>query len=264
VTFADFVACHVPALERNEVRHNLLLGILARFAGEPPAGLFTWSGDAPGQCAMQAPGWPIILGELGPGQCRRLAEETRHQAYPGVVGPDETARWLVERAVALGLVFEAPMPQQIHQLSGKPRYPGAPGRARHVTPADVELLADWLAAFHREAVPHDPAPARERVIAMAASGHYRFWEVEGAPVAMAGMVRESRNVAAIAAVYTPASLRGRGYGGSVTAAVSESIFARGKTHACLYTDLRNPFSNRCYAKVGFTPVCASWHIPRLS
>jgi predicted GNAT family acetyltransferase len=45
----------------------------------------------------------------------------------------------------------------------------------------------------------------------------------------------------------------------VTAALVERIYAEGKSFACLYTDLRNPFSNRCYAKIGFEPVCAAWH-----
>jgi FR47-like protein len=60
---------------------------------------------------------------------------------------------------------------------------------------------------------------------------------------MAGIVRRTRNAAAIAGVYTPLSLRGRGYAGSVTAAVVEPIFMEAKT-ACLHTDLRNPASKR--------------------
>ena len=79
---------------------------------------------------------------------------------------------------------------------------------------------------------------------------------------MAAIVRRTRNAAAIALVYTPPSLRGKGYGGSVTAAVVEQAFAEGKTVACLYTDLRNPYSNRCYVKIGFRPECDSFHIPR--
>lgn len=75
---------------------------------------------------------------------------------------------------------------------------------------------------------------------------------------MAGIVRRSRGAAAIAWVYTPPELRGRGYAGSVTAAVVEKIYAEGRKIACLYTDLRNPASNRCYAKIGFKPVCDSW------
>jgi len=40
--------------------------------------------------------------------------------------------------------------------------------------------------------------------------------------------------------------------------VVDAIFAEGYATACLYTDLSNPYSNRCYAKLGFTPVCDSW------
>ena len=79
---------------------------------------------------------------------------------------------------------------------------------------------------------------------------------------MAGIVRRTRRVAAIAGVYTPPALRRQGYGGSVTAAVADSVFAEGRTAACLYSDLRNPASNRCYAKIGFEPVCRSWHYLR--
>jgi predicted GNAT family acetyltransferase len=79
---------------------------------------------------------------------------------------------------------------------------------------------------------------------------------------MAGIARRTRHAAAISAVYTPPRLRGRGYAGAVTAALVERVFAEGKSIACLYTDLRNPFSNRCYAKIGFKPTCSSWHYPR--
>ena len=40
------------------------------------------------------------------------------------------------------------------------------------------------------------------------------------------------------------------------------IYAEGRKIACLYADLRNPASNRCYAKIGFSPVCGSMHYHR--
>ena len=58
---------------------------------------------------------------------------------------------------------------------------------------------------------------------------------------------------------TVIGLRGRGYAGSVTAALVERVYAEGKSFTRLYTGLRNPFPNRCYAKVGVTSDCASWH-----
>jgi predicted GNAT family acetyltransferase len=96
----------------------------------------------------------------------------------------------------------------------------------------------------------------------AGEGRYLLWTVGDEPVSMAGLVRRTKHGAAIAGVYTPPVLRGRGYAGSVTAAMVERIYAEGRSFACLYTDLRNPFSNRCYANIGFKPVCASMHYPR--
>jgi RimJ/RimL family protein N-acetyltransferase len=257
----DFVAHHRSALERDEVRHNLILAILGRLAAGQPPDLLRWTLDPPGACAVQTPGYPIVLGELTAAQCRALADETRDLDYPGVVGPDRTAQWFAERATELGQTFLEPIPQLIHVLRDKPNYPGAPGHTRTVEPADAELFADWTIAFLREAVPHDPLPSRERLVQNAAESRYQFWIVDGEPVSLAGIVRRTRHVAAIGGVYTPPALRGRGYGGSVTAAVVERIFAEGKTAACLYTDLRNPSSNRCYAKIGFKPACPSWHYP---
>ena len=90
---------------------------------------------------------------------------------------------------------------------------------------------------------------------MASSGAQLCWEVDGEPVVMAGIVRHTPHGVAVSLVYTPPAHRKRGYAGSVTAAVVERAFADGKTMACLYTDLRDPYSNRCYAKTGFEPVC---------
>jgi RimJ/RimL family protein N-acetyltransferase len=256
---AAFVEYHSPALETDEVRHNLMLGLLGgRFAAE----LRLWSLGEAGACAIQTPGYPLILGPLSREQCRQLAEETRDMSLPGVVGTDETAKWFVERAVEFGQRFREPFPQRIHALRETPHYPGAPGHSRRVSAADTTVFAEWLLAFFDEAVPNEPKPPRERIEQAAGDGQYLFWVVDNEPVSMAGIVRRTRHAAAIAGVYTPPALRGRGYAGAVTAANVERIFAEGRTAACLYTDLRNPMSNRCYAKIGFQPVCASFHFER--
>ena len=49
---------------------------------------------------------------------------------------------------------------------------------------------------------------------------------------MAGIVRRTRSTGSIAGVYTPPAQRGRGYAGSVTAAVVERIYAEGMNTAC--------------------------------
>ena len=255
----DFAQYHAPALETNEARHNLILAIVARAVSDPAYALRTWSLGAAGACAVQNPRWPIVLGELQEQQCCALAEQVRDIDFPGVVGPDRTASWFADCAGEFGISFAEPIPQQIHAIRSSPNYPGAFGVSRPVTPSDTTLVAKWLLAFSQEATPHDPTPSREKLEKAAGNGQYLFWTVNREPVSIAGIVRRTKHGAAIADVYTPPGLRGRGYAGSVTAALVERIYTEGKLFVCLYTDLRNPFSNRCYAKVGFTPICKSWH-----
>lgn len=251
--FLDF---HRAALECDEVRNNLILGLLGRLVATGQPELRLWTLGGPGACAMQTSSRNgLILGDLTLAQCRALAEATWQLDYPGVVGVEQAPSWFVEHAVQRGLKFAEPMPQAIHALYDKPIYPGALGFARLVEPADTELFGDWLIAFFREAAPHDQLPTREAIEKTVAAANYWFWIIGGEPVSMAGIVRRTRHAAAIAGVYTPPALRGRGYAGSVTAAVVESVFAEGRIAACLYSNLRNPASNRCYAKIGFKPVC---------
>jgi hypothetical protein len=253
-----FLDIHRPALEEDQARHNLMLGLLVATLDRPEPELRLWSLGRPGQCAMQTPGRAVILGDLREDQCHRFAEETVDLGLPGVIGPDDTATWFAQRASELGVRFQEPIPQRIHTLSAPPTYPGAPGHPRPAGPGDATLFADWMTCFIREAVPHDPIAPREELEARASDGQHWFWIVDDEPVSLAGIVRRTRDAAVVAAVYTPLHCRNRGFAGSIVAAVVERIFAEGRKTACLYTDLNNPASNRCYAKVGFRPVCNSW------
>ena len=147
--------------------------------------------------------------------------------YPGVIGPEMTARWFTERAWELGLKFLEPEPQQIYSISDTPRYPGAPGSPRFVGAEDAPLLADWLVAFYREAVPSDPLPPREELERGAGEVRFLFWIENGQPMSMAGIVRRLNRSSAITGVYTPPEHRGRGYAGSVTAANGRAHLRRG-------------------------------------
>lgn len=253
--FVDFVAVHRPALMTDEIRHNLMLAILAGYLESGSDDILTWTLGEPGQCAIKTPGRAIILGDLTERQSRQLADETCELEYPGVLGPDKTANGFVDRATQLGIRFTETVNQQIHALAERPRYPGAPGTARKAAASDAPLLAEWIIAFHEEAVPHDPVPTRERLLQRAEMDRQWIWQVDGEPVSMAGIVRSLDRISSIAPVYTPPAHRGRGYAGSVTAAVVENIFAEGKNAACLFINLANPFSLRCYARIGFEPVC---------
>lgn len=257
----EFARYHLPALETDEVRYNVQIAVLSA-ALTGPTSLECWPLGGPGHCATRSPGHGILLGALDRAACEALALQTRSIDYPGVVGSDERAPWFVESARAIGIAFAEAIPQRIHVLRGPPRYPRADGAARVVAMDDAPLLFEWLMGFHREAVPHEPAPQFANLEKAAASGRFLFWTVAGLPVSVAAIGRRLKTIAAINSVYTPPGERGRGYAGSVTAAAAERVFAEGRTAVCLYTDLTNPFSNRCYGKIGFEAYCDSWHYLR--
>ncbi len=254
-----FYAYHAPALEKNEARHNMLLGLMPQRFADASDTVRRWTLGGPGACAiLTSPDRPIILGELNERQCHALAEEVYATDFAGVIRAGEAPHWFAARARELGVNFKEPMPQRIHEIVTPPRFPGSAGNARLVTLADIDVYVDWTLAFQAEAVPDDPQPSREHLEKRLMKGTTLFWEVDGKPVSMAASARQTRSSASIAPVYTLPEYRGRGHAGSVTAALVERLFATGRTMVCLCTDLRNISSNRCYANIGFKPVCDAW------
>ncbi len=130
----ELSAYHMPALERNAARHNMILAWMARAADAPTGEAQKWSFPEPGACAIRTDQrHGLILGELRREHCETLAAQVAGTRFKSVVGPDDAPLWFVERAEALGERFEEPMPQRIHALSEAPIYPGVPGTARPAT-----------------------------------------------------------------------------------------------------------------------------------
>jgi predicted GNAT family acetyltransferase len=115
-----------------------------------------------------------------------------------------------------------------------------PGRAAVATaPDDVELVAEWFAAFHDEATRDAPvedwSTVAERLIA---AEQIYLWRDRGRPASLAGVSAPAAGVARIAPVYTPRAERRHGYGAE---------------HVVLYTDLANPTSNSISQSIGYRP-----------
>jgi predicted GNAT family acetyltransferase len=138
-----------------------------------------------------------------------------------------------------------------------PPDPAPPGRARVATAADSGLLLDWLDAFGREADDHGGHDQQRTVADRLSYGGLTLWETAGGPVSLAGATRAVAGQARIGPVYTPPDRRGRGFGGAVTAAVSQAAKDAGVAEVLLYTDLANATSNALYQRLGYEPVSDS-------
>src|SRR6201999_3644584 len=97
-----FAEPHLPALETDEARHNLLLSLISRAVISPNATLRIWSLGPPGACAVQAPGRSIVLSDLDEQHCHELALQVSGTKSPGVIGPENTAVWFADSASNLG------------------------------------------------------------------------------------------------------------------------------------------------------------------
>jgi predicted GNAT family acetyltransferase len=121
-------------------------------------------------------------------------------------------------------------------------------------PGDVELVADWLGAFHDEAKPHGPVEDWHAfAIRRINDGRFHLWNDGGEPVALAGVSAPAAGVARVGPVYTPPKARRRGYGSAVTAVATAAAITSGAEHVALYTDLANPTSNSIYQAIGYQP-----------
>jgi RimJ/RimL family protein N-acetyltransferase len=259
-----FTAAAGGFLERRPAEHTVLrtvCGTLARrgtdaYGPRPP--LFGWwreGEQGPVEAAfLQTPPHPPLLAR-GPEQAARELAAAWDGPLEGARGEAETVRafgaaWQ-ERTGAVPRVVRE---ERLHRLAAlTPRDPAPPGRARIAGPADLDLLLRWHTEFARDIGAPADDMARGVPDALRRGGR-TLWEVDGEPAAMAGSTSPEDGAIRVVAVYTPPALRGRGYAGAVTAAVSQAALDAGAEDVLLFTDLANPVSNHVYRRLGYVPV----------
>ncbi len=256
IPFEEFLSKHMSALEKDQPRHNLFLGIINRAKADPSAVRY-WSLGEGAACAIQTPPNFLVLGDLSKKQCDEFAKIIQKLDFIGCLGSGDSAERLAQSLTEMGIIHALEVPQRIYVLEKQPKYPDCEGQGRKYRPQDRDLFCDWFYHFSNEATPHETAPEKERIKKMFADIPVFFWVVDGKPVSMASINRETKDGSNISFVFTPPELRGRGYAGSVTAYACENAFKEGKKICFLYTDLRNPISNKVYQKIGFYSWCDS-------
>lgn len=200
--------------------------------------LFGWCGDSPAVAAvLMTPPHNLHLAHVPDALVESLAAALRGRGVrpPGANG--ECA--LVDRFAAAWTsgghtATRLDMRTRLYALDRlRPPLPQPPGRARRTHSGDVDLAAQWWAAFAEEAgtvLGDAEAAARDAL----GDGRLWFWEDESHLVlSMAGRNRSAAGVSRVGPVYTPPEHRRRGYGGAVTAAVTEDALHQGVTDVVL-------------------------------
>ncbi len=264
---SNFLAAAEPFLTEHEVENCLPLGIANqlierpdRISTPPYLAAVEAKGQVVAAALMTIPGRLIVAHTAALDALHPIAADFLTFGTPltRVMGSTPVSTAFVEHWRALtGTAAQPGMSERLYQLTRVNHPAGVPGLARRATPADRDLLIEWLEAFEREAfgvVSDDPAGWVDNILAIPSRG-ICLWEDQGEVVSLAGFGGRTPHGIRIGPVYTPPARRGRGYASACVARLSQDHLDLGRRFCCLYTDLANPTSNHIYQAIGYQPVC---------
>ncbi len=202
---------------------------------------------------------PRHAGELARAAARSSAHPVR-----GFVGP--RAQALAARA-ALGLdgapmgveSFEGLYAVALDALVVPPMLASGRWQCRRARRAEIDLLVEWRAGFNAETngQADDPAlhtASREEIERGLAEGASWVLEADGVPVAFQQFNAMLPDVVQVGGVWTPPSLRSRGYARAIVAGALLAVRRDGVRRAVLFTGDDNIPAQRAYHALGFTRV----------
>lgn len=250
----------------------------AEASGEDPRrGLPYWwfavvegpGGEVVGAAMRTAPFAPYpayLLGMPG-GAAEALADAVldRGEEVGGVSGVRPATDVFAARVAArTGAGVEVNMHNRLFELGELVEPAPVPGRLRPVRPDEAELALRWIREFFRDAdvqAGREPGSGHDAehftlddVERKLREGVLWFWvDAQDLPVNLTGANPPAFGTARIGPVFTPAELRGKGYGGAAVAAVSRLLRKQG-SRPILFTDQDNPVSNGLYQRLGYRPV----------
>ena len=249
-------------LLRAEAKNNLILGNAPGIGASQPAGTAPYlacvydNSEIVG-CAMRTPPHKLVITQMPLSAVTALVDDVAalYRTLPGVAGPDASAAAFAdvwskrsgERTTRIGR-------QRIYQIERVTRPSRvASGALRLARASDAALLAGWIAAFAAEATPDERVDAAEAARHRIAHGMLFLWE-DPEPVSMAAWSGKTPNGVRVNLVYTPPSLRSRGYATTCVGALTRRLLEQGNRFCFLFTDLANPTSNSIYQQLGYRPV----------
>jgi len=278
---AAFLAEAGQHLAADPVLNTVLATIAERAAAEDVAGIapdpaapYRWwavlseGADVVGVAMRTAPfaPYPLFVLPMPDPAAVALARavHARGERVGGVNGARPAAdTCAAELARLTGGEVRGELHTRLHRLDRVVRPAPAPGTLRPATVPEVDLVAEWFAAFSAAADEqagrppgsmHRMVATREELERRVAGEQVWLWADDaGRPVHLTALHPPSYGAARIAPVYTPPEHRGRGYAGNAVAALSQRILDAGAV-PCLYTDQANPTSTRLYAGLGYRPV----------
>ena len=257
-------------LANNEARWGLIYGIAKKLVDNPhaygdPDPWFLVVSDDNELCAvaMRTPPFKVLLAHFS-GDLESAAMvltdsvSQLSDTIPGIVGDIEIAdRFMKHWSLKHKIIIQGKIAQRLYRLERINPIKLSSGKLRLATTGDRKLVTRWAHSFHEEVfLSANTNTPEDDINPKIDKGEVYFWE-DLVPVSMAATTRPTENGIAISFVYTPPSLRQKGYATSCVATLSKELLRTGYKFCTLYTDLSNPTSNSIYKRIGFKEVCDS-------
>jgi RimJ/RimL family protein N-acetyltransferase len=262
----DFWLAAGPLLSADPVENTVLVTVLSRllrglvYGPDPAIMLAMHEGTQLTGVALATPPYPLSVGAVPESAAPAVVEHllVEDQSVSGASGLRPRVEAFARAwAEATGDTVKVNRDERLYRLDRLVPPVGVPGWARLATGADIPLLARWRQEFAEEALGDEYVPvdfADQSRNSLSAGSANMLWIVDDTAVALAVAGRPQQHMSRVGPVYTPAHLRGRGYGSAVTAAVSRWALDEQARHVVLFTDLANPTSNSIYQQIGYRPA----------
>lgn len=263
-SFDEFRAIAEPLYRRDPVVNTIELTLLN--AGKVPADsllLSVWDADVPVAAALQTPPYPLACNGIPARISRKVAIDLVRirPDLNGVRGRRDLAMVFADAWASItrrpGMVTTLEM---LYRLGTLRPPQGVSGVPRDATRADRALLVDWVELFFvRPSAIKGTTPqvSGSSTMPTAWATDSSSGKTTARRVSMAMLRAPAAGVSRIGPVFTPQSVRGRGYGSAVTAAAATLARRDGVDDVVLFADLANPTSNAIYQRIGFEAVADS-------
>ncbi len=265
----DFYNIALPFLLMHETENNLLLGILDTIKDDPnrygeskPVLTSVMDGDQVKLIAIRTPPFNQLISytdDLTSIDIFVDALNKNDLELPGVLGTKEGAEkftklWCKGKELKANLIAN----ERIYKL--KEISENTLGDRKFIKADDSfkELILNWGREFMVKALPESEVNLRdnwkESLRRSVDEGRIFLLLDNGLPVSMVRKAGKTPNGITVNLVYTPPSLRRRGYATECVAKLSKLLLDEGNKFCFLFTDLLNPTSNSIYQKIGYRPI----------
>lgn len=257
-------------LYEREDEYSLFLGILEQIKADRYEEYFlaiAFEGERVAAACLMTPPHPLqlIVFKEVPGIEAQIADRLMSEGIvvDAIVGDRGTARRFAEAwTVKAGGSYRVLMNQGLYRADAVNRkLEKSPGTWRIANKKDAPLLEQWMLLFEQETgiAASTPAEAAHKIDLFIEAKEVYVWEVDGEVVSCMKKSRPSKRGITVSFVFTPEKHRRKGYARTLVAEVTEELLQE-FDFTMLYTDLKNPTSNKIYMEVGYSQIANPVHL----